>query len=63
MLGGFWQQVPSLSISRTIVMVGSKKQESFQRYVEVGRVVLMHGDDSGKLAAIVEIIDHNKVCT
>lgn len=44
-------------------MVGSKKQESFQRYVEVGRVVLMHGDDSGKLAAIVEIIDHNKVCT
>lgn len=31
--------------------------------VEVGRVVLLNGDhpDSGKLATIVEIIDHKRV--
>jgi len=33
------------------------------RLVEVGRVVLIHGGPSdGKLAAIVEIIDHKRVC-
>ncbi len=33
------------------------------RLVEVGRVVLLHGDSpySGKLATIVEIIDHKRV--
>jgi large subunit ribosomal protein L14e len=32
------------------------------RLVEVGRVVLIHGGPSdGKLAAIVEIIDHKRV--
>jgi large subunit ribosomal protein L14e len=37
--------------------------ESFKRFVEVGRVVLINqGEFAGKLAAIVEIIDHNKVC-
>lgn len=39
-------------------------QQAFQRYVEVGRVVLVNkGESEGKLAAIVEIIDHNKVST
>lgn len=34
------------------------------RLVEVGRVVLIHGGPSdGKLATIVEIIDHKRVCT
>ncbi|KAI8872949.1 60S ribosomal protein L14e [Ramicandelaber brevisporus] len=34
---------------------------SFKRSVEVGRVVLLnHGRDAGKLATIVEIIDHNR---
>jgi large subunit ribosomal protein L14e len=33
------------------------------RLVEVGRVVLIQGGPSdGKLAAIVEIIDHKRVC-
>ena len=33
------------------------------RLVEVGRVALIHGGPSdGKLAAIVEIIDHKRVC-
>jgi large subunit ribosomal protein L14e len=34
-----------------------------QRFVETGRVVLVNdGPDSGKLAAVVEIIDHKRVC-
>ncbi|ORY92519.1 ribosomal protein L14-domain-containing protein [Leucosporidium creatinivorum] len=34
---------------------------TFKRYVEVGRVVLLNdGPSSGKLATIVEIIDHNR---
>ncbi|KAI9597549.1 putative 60S ribosomal protein L14 [Syncephalis fuscata] len=33
-----------------------------QRFVEVGRVVLVnYGPDAGKLAVIVDIIDHNRV--
>jgi ribosomal protein L14E/L6E/L27E len=33
------------------------------RLVEVGRVILINGDhpDAGKLAAVVEIIDHKRV--
>ena len=31
--------------------------------VEVGRVVLINnGENEGKLAVIVDIIDHNRVC-
>ncbi|KAI8363524.1 60S ribosomal protein L14 [Mortierella sp. GBAus27b] len=34
---------------------------TFQRVVEVGRVVLInYGPDAGKLAVIVDIIDHNR---
>ena len=34
------------------------------KLVEVGRVVLIRtGPYTGKLAAIVEIIDHNRVCS
>ncbi|GAA5857704.1 hypothetical protein JCM5296_000580 [Sporobolomyces johnsonii] len=36
-------------------------EATFKRYVEVGRVVLLNdGPDAGKLATIVEIIDHNR---
>ncbi|KAI8098404.1 ribosomal protein L14-domain-containing protein [Gilbertella persicaria] len=36
-------------------------QGSFKRQVEVGRVVLINnGADAGKLAVIVDIIDHNR---
>ncbi|KAF7729448.1 hypothetical protein EC973_004428 [Apophysomyces ossiformis] len=36
-------------------------QGSFKREVEVGRVALInYGPDAGKLAVIVEIIDHNR---
>ncbi|KAJ1828694.1 hypothetical protein IWW55_006316, partial [Coemansia sp. RSA 2706] len=36
-------------------------QGSFKRMVEVGRVVLVtHGGDAGKIATIVEIVDHNR---
>ncbi|RKP24539.1 60S ribosomal protein L14 [Syncephalis pseudoplumigaleata] len=35
---------------------------SSQRFVEVGRVVLVnYGPDAGKLAVIVDIVDHNRV--
>ncbi|CAG8628346.1 12670_t:CDS:2, partial [Dentiscutata heterogama] len=34
---------------------------SFKRFVEVGRVVFInYGEDAGKLAVIVDIIDHNR---
>ncbi|KAG0309567.1 hypothetical protein BGZ97_013030 [Linnemannia gamsii] len=34
---------------------------TFQRVVEVGRVVMVnYGPDAGKLAVIVDIIDHNR---
>ncbi|CAM0139333.1 unnamed protein product [Umbelopsis sp. WA50703] len=37
------------------------KQGSFQRQVEVGRLVLInYGKDSGKLAVIVDIVDHSR---
>ncbi|KAI8322786.1 hypothetical protein GQ54DRAFT_303803 [Martensiomyces pterosporus] len=36
-------------------------QGSFKRLVEVGRVVLItHGADAGKIATIVDIVDHNR---
>ncbi|KAI8375930.1 ribosomal protein L14-domain-containing protein [Radiomyces spectabilis] len=36
-------------------------QGAFKRQVEVGRVVLLnYGADSGKLAVIVDIVDHNR---
>lgn len=39
-------------------------QESFKRYVEVGRVVLLNnGENKNKIAVIVEIIDQNRVST
>ena len=33
------------------------------RFVEVGRVIVINGDhpDAGRLAAVVEIIDHKRV--
>lgn len=39
-------------------------RESFKRYVEVGRVVLLSkGENKNKLAVIVEIVDQNRVRT
>ncbi|CEG63421.1 hypothetical protein CU097_007212 [Rhizopus azygosporus] len=36
-------------------------QGSFKRQVEVGRVVLINsGADAGKLAVIIDIVDHNR---
>ncbi|GAA6039492.1 hypothetical protein JCM8097_009579 [Rhodosporidiobolus ruineniae] len=36
-------------------------ESTFKRFVEVGRVVLLNdGPSAGKLATIVEIIDHNR---
>ncbi|KAF9192165.1 GTP-binding protein of the rab [Haplosporangium sp. Z 767] len=38
-----------------------KRTRTFQRVVEVGRVVMVnYGPDAGKLAVIVDIIDHNR---
>jgi large subunit ribosomal protein L14e len=35
---------------------------SFKRFVEIGRVALIqYGPDEGKLATIVDVIDHNRV--
>ncbi|KAJ2634307.1 hypothetical protein GGF40_004289 [Coemansia sp. RSA 1286] len=37
------------------------RQGSFKRLVEVGRVVLINdGADTGKIAVIVDIVDHNR---
>ncbi|BFZ57398.1 hypothetical protein PYCC9005_004450 [Savitreella phatthalungensis] len=37
------------------------QNEGFKRFVELGRVVMVNGGkDAGKLAVIVEIIDHNR---
>ncbi|KAJ3125702.1 60S ribosomal protein L14 [Nowakowskiella sp. JEL0407] len=34
----------------------------FKKFVEVGRVVLItYGEDAGKLAVVVDIVDHNRV--
>ncbi|WFD36942.1 hypothetical protein MCUN1_003834 [Malassezia cuniculi] len=42
------------------VAMGAPRQ-SFKRFVEVGRVIfLREGEDAGKLAVIVEIVDHNR---
>jgi len=39
----------------------SAKDSTFKRFVEVGRVVLLKsGPFEGKIAVIVEIIDHNR---
>ncbi|WVO16695.1 hypothetical protein L204_104376 [Cryptococcus depauperatus] len=41
--------------------VAGGEQSTFKRFVEVGRVVLVNeGPSAGKLAVIVEIIDHNR---
>jgi len=47
----------------SITMGDAEIKASSWRLVEVGRVCLIHGGPSdGKLAAIVEIIDHKRVC-
>lgn len=39
----------------------SSQDSNFKRFVEVGRVVLLNsGPSAGKIAVIVEIIDHNR---
>ncbi|KAF9997854.1 hypothetical protein BGZ79_008456 [Entomortierella chlamydospora] len=39
----------------------SNRTPTFQRVVEIGRVVMInYGPDAGKLAVIVDIIDHNR---
>merc|ERR1712029_530847 len=49
--------IPRTTINNPSTM--STSQLTFKRYVEVGRVVLVNdGPSKGKLAAIVEIIDH-----
>ncbi|KAJ2813654.1 hypothetical protein H4S07_000524 [Coemansia furcata] len=46
---------------RKIKKTKKKVQGSFKRLVEVGRVVLItHGEDAGKIATIVDIVDHNR---
>lgn len=44
-------------------MVADKPAELYQRFAQIGRVVLIqYGPELGKLATIVDIIDQNKVC-
>lgn len=50
------------SSSGSIAVMGVQRV-SFKRYVEVGRVILVSkGENQGKLATIVEIVDQNRVC-
>lgn len=56
--------LPSLSspLPRPPARSAMSADTTFKRFVEVGRVVLVNdGPDAGKLATIVEIIDHNRV--
>merc|ERR1712000_334671 len=48
---------------KTVKMGDATIEGSAWRLVEVGRVVVINGDppDAGRLAAIVEIIDHKRV--
>jgi len=60
-------QVPNLLAntfaSESITMGDAEITASSWRLVEVGRIVLITGGPSdGKLATIVEIIDHKRVC-
>merc|ERR1712080_590924 len=49
---------PSATVRQSLAM---SSEATFKRYVEVGRVVLLNdGPSAGKLATIVEIIDHNR---
>jgi large subunit ribosomal protein L14e len=42
--------------------LGMQDPSTFKRFVEVGRVVLLKsGPFDGKIATIVEIMDHNRV--
>lgn len=53
---------PALLPSSPNSKMPAQAQEAFKRYVEVGRVVLVNkGESEGKIAAIVEIVDHNRV--
>lgn len=50
------------SLQKSIRMGDAEIKTSSWRLVEVGRIVLIHGGPSdGKLATIVEIIDHKRV--
>ncbi|OCF33886.1 50S small subunit ribosomal protein L14e [Kwoniella heveanensis CBS 569] len=50
-----------LTTSILSLHVSVLQQSTFKRFVEVGRVVLVNeGPSAGKLAVIVEIIDHNR---
>jgi hypothetical protein len=51
------------SLQKSYTMGDAEIKASSWRLVEVGRVCLIHGGPSdGKLATIVEIIDHKRVC-
>lgn len=68
-----WRQAPRVAVltlhsslspvdSPTRPLAAMSSEATFKRYVEVGRVVLLNdGPSAGKLATIVEIIDHNRV--
>ncbi|CAG8548325.1 27880_t:CDS:2 [Dentiscutata erythropus] len=44
-----------------LLYLDSFQSSAFKRFVEVGRVVFInYGEDAGKLAVIVDIIDHNR---
>ena len=53
----------TLRASETVTMGELVLEGSNWRLVEVGRVLVIGGDhpDAGRLAAIVEIIDHKRV--
>jgi ribosomal protein L14E/L6E/L27E len=43
-------------------MADTKKKTLYKRFAEIGRVVLInYGPDAGKLATIVDIVDHTQV--
>ena len=47
---------------KQLITSQAQQPSAFKRFVEVGRVVLVNeGPSAGKLAVIVEIIDHNRV--
>ncbi len=58
-----WESFTDARIPESITMGDAEISASSWRLVEVGRIVLIHdGPSEGKLATIVEIIDHRRVC-
>ena len=62
--GGLWREgyLGGISLLMFIQILNIVTPQPYERFVEIGRVAYVaHGDDKGKLIAIVDVIDQNRV--